>query len=67
MSGKQTRYVQVPREVLINFGMKEVVNMFDWFEQYGYYGPGADLKEFKALYPQAKTFEQWVKDSKFLQ
>jgi len=67
VTGKKTHFISVPYDAAVAAGQKELAEMFLWFEQYGYYGPGFDLKEFKAVYPQARGFEQFLKETKFMQ
>jgi len=67
VTGKKIKLVSIPYDAAVAYGQKETAEMFKWFDEYGYYGPGADLNEFKTVYPQAKNFEQWLQHSKFFQ
>jgi len=67
LTGKKTRFISVPYEAAVAAGRRQQADMFKWFEQCGNFGPETDVKEFKALYPQAKSFEQFVRDTNYLQ
>jgi len=67
VTGKKFKFVEVPKDVAKQHGHGELAEMFAWFEQYMYGGPGADITEFKKQYPQAKGFEDFLKASKLWQ
>jgi hypothetical protein len=39
---------------------KEFYDMFGWFTEYGYYN-GEDVSDVKQIYPQIKSFEDWLR------
>jgi uncharacterized protein YbjT (DUF2867 family) len=51
VGGFKTRLVTIPREIYSNFfpGAAEIADMCGWFEEFQYYGPGADLESGKTI------------------
>jgi uncharacterized protein YbjT (DUF2867 family) len=61
--GKTARFKSIPYDEFTKGGKesRELANMFKYFEEYGYYGPGADLSIGKKANPHLKTWAQWIK------
>lgn len=65
VTGQKAKYNSISRETYAGFGFpgaEELADMFGWFEEYTYFGPDADPKKYqKELYPNAISFEDWLK------
>jgi len=57
-TGKKVVYNYVEPEKFQH--MEEVVHMCRWFNEYGYYN-GADISEARIIFPEIKTWEQYLK------
>jgi hypothetical protein len=67
--GGTAKLVSVPFEQFGKFGFpgaEEVAHMCEWFNQYGYFGPGADLEWARKLAPELQRFEDWFAKNKSL-
>lgn len=62
--GKKARLVYIPyldwAKVAGFPGAVETAHMCEWFNQYGYYGPGADVTNGRKLVPELTNFKDWV-------
>lgn len=56
VTGKKTKFVEAPRG---SFG-EEIQHNLDWFSEYTYYGPGADLSIGKKA-AKLSSWEEWLK------
>jgi uncharacterized protein YbjT (DUF2867 family) len=59
VTGKQTRFVELPVEQLRSFD-PESGNMFAWFNESGYQ---ADLLDLRQIHPHVKNLETWLKEA----
>jgi len=59
VTGKKTRYIRVDADAFEKAAGREMAAMFQQFNEYGYFF-GADLTENATLFPDAKTYEQYV-------
>ena len=58
-SGQPVRFVPMPLEQVRNYD-PESAKMLEWFNDTGYQ---ADIPALRAVYPQLKTFETWLRTS----
>jgi len=64
VTGKPTKFTTLSYEM---FPSKELAEMFAYINEFGYYQGGKpDLAIAKKLHPGMRTFEQWLRESKFL-
>jgi len=61
-TGKPSKFVSLPLDVVKKFAGEEVANTFKWIGEYGYYN-GEDISESVKVYPKATTTEQYFKKS----
>lgn len=64
--GTPINLVEIPTSVFATFnfsGAEELANMFAWFDEFTYFGPGADIEAGKRLVPNLKTFQEWAEKS----
>jgi uncharacterized protein YbjT (DUF2867 family) len=60
VTGKSSKFVPLPYDVVKKFMGEELANNFKWIEDYGYYN-GEDISESVKVYPKATTTEQYFK------
>jgi len=65
VTGKKARLVEVPNETFAKFGpgADEIADMFNWFNEYTYFGPNYDMATGRKANPHLKSFKQWLKES----
>jgi len=64
VTGKPTKFTTISYEM---FESKEIAEMFAYINEFGYFQGGKpDLETAKKLHPGMRTFEQWLRESKFL-
>ena len=70
VSGKTVKYNQLPKEVYAGFLPENnrgyLVDMFEWIQDYGYYGKGTEEKvEWTAKQARGDltTLEEWLKEN----
>jgi uncharacterized protein YbjT (DUF2867 family) len=59
VSGKPTRFVELPMAQLRRFDAK-IARMYEWFNESGYQ---ADIPTLQKLHPELLTLEMWLKQS----
>lgn len=67
-TGQKVKLNLIPRDVYAKFnfpGAHELAEMFGWFDEFTYHGPGADLEIRKKVNPNVKTWQQYLEASKF--
>lgn len=65
--GGRARLNTVPFETFAKFpfpGAEELAHMLEWFNQYGYFGPNADLELARTLAPKLQRFDSWLQKNK---
>jgi hypothetical protein len=69
LGGTTAKLVSIPYEQFAKFpfpAAEELANMCEWINQYGYYGPGADLTLARKIAPGLQRFEDWFAKNKAL-
>jgi len=64
VTGKVVEYHQLSYQKSAFLG-PELLDMFHYFEQFGYYAPGSDLQIAKKLYPNLKNMKESAKAVRF--
>lgn len=64
MTGKSIECQQVSYQEASGMG-PELLDMFHYFDEFGYFPPGSDLEIGKKLVPSLKTVKEWATTSGF--
>jgi len=63
VSGEEAKFNRLPMDMVEKLMGKEMYQMFAWFNEYGY-AEGVDISDNRKNFPQANTWESFLRNTK---